>query len=1405
MTSEIGVSGRATIRSRSERTPTSRSVVVGDVDVVDGLGIGFELAQAVDRFGCGERCRHRDELGRHDPAGGVLGIAQELLDLLCLVLLHEREDLLACRLGQVGDEVGRVVRAHLLEDVGSSSRLEVLEDLDLGVGLHLFHGIGDGLVVERGEDAGAILRRQLVDDGREVGRVELGQAGVGHAELDRCDRALDGVDILPVDEPLLDGNAKIAGQRPERTFDAEPSEEPGRADVDGDDPQRSLDDIEAQVVDTHHPAAVDIDDLLVHEVRLEQDLIGTLAERGDVERRRPELGTADVERIDGRPGQEDLATAGCDDEAGDGRVALANGDDQVGDLADRLAVLVTNRPADRLAQVQHLPPRRDGTSRPGGGYPALPETNRLAEGTDRRYGHGARSAVGTGSGIHERNGSSDAGWTGAAQAGTSCAGCAATGSVVRLAVAGQQSFRDGRAHAWLRHCMFPRKGSRGPAPYAAGCRRRIGGTFGDWRWYLRVPVAPAAGWEDRDVRAPFNRIAPGSHAPTSALVHASEPAPAAAVEHRGAAMGAPPRDRASPLAEPGATLRVGREPPAAGRDPRARTSRGLEPMSAQRSLGARLRGFGRLLAGDVLSSAPLPFSPRAAALGVLGAYLAILIATGFHEHPRFDLVAIPLFVAAALLDAVGAIVMCLAVIVIALGPIAFGNADPAPMALHIVSLTVIVLVALVLRAAVAWIVRWRGVQLVDAQRGAERIDAVLDIARRLTGTFDRQTIFDTIVAEVEAALAADVTTIRICDGDSLRVVACAGVPDDTAARLPVFEKGSPWFEKVMGNHEASAWVDLAADSGLASDLARYDGVMGLRSVLFAPLFRDGAIIGALSVGSALPRHWSPGDFDFVTGVATHASIAIRNAELFERTEGRAAQLAVLQAASARMNRQNTLESVGRAIVEETRRILEYHNARVYVLEPNEEIVPIAFEGAVGAYERVDFDLLRTSIGVGFTGWAAAHNQPLLIRDANNDPRGATIPGTDDVDESMLVVPMRYDEAVVGVITLSKLGLDQFHEDDLRLLTILADQAATALESARLLGHSRQLASELRRLLDMSGELAHSLDPRQVAEIIARHLAGALAVDRCVVSGWDRTADRLHTLGAFPPAWIEHLESDYELAIYPETRRVLGDQVTGVVDVDDPDCDPAEVALLRSDGDMTLVMLPLVAKGVSIGLVEVTSSEHVAFDPPRLELARTMANEAAMALENARLYEVARKLADHDQLTGFYNHRYLHERLGAEIVRAQRARAPLGLLMIDLDDFKLVNDTFGHLFGDRVLAWAAELIRSTLRASDVPARYGGDEFAVILPDSDHAAAEHAAERIVTACRERPFEGGDRGPVPIGLSIGVGTFPAGGRSAQELIATADRALYADKASGRLGSVETLPRKLRVAFDEVRLAGR
>ena len=789
------------------------------------------------------------------------------------------------------------------------------------------------------------------------------------------------------------------------------------------------------------------------------------------------------------------------------------------------------------------------------------------------------------------------------------------------------------------------------------------------------------------------------------------------------------------------------------------------------------------------------FGPLVVAF-LLAAYALLL---GQFEAAAVSALRVPLFAGAVLLSGRLMATAVAAGIVISAALLPPGTSGAA---WHIAPLEVpgIVISALVLRGIVVAAVAGRTRRLRAEASLTKRFEGVLGVTARLTTTRDRQALLHGIVDEALRALDADAIVLRIVRDGNLEVVAWAGITEATAARLPVFKAGEGWFGEIAATGRPWVVRDTRRQQvGAVYD--RYAGVYEFRADIIVPLVQDDRVIGSLSAVTIEPRDWTASDVDFVVALGTHAALALRNTDLMAATELKAAQLSVLQAASARLSRAGGVEAIGRAIVEETRGIIDYHNARVYIIEPGGDVVPIAFEGAVGAYEQVDFELLRCKLGQGFTGWVAENGTPLLVDDANRDPRGSTIPGTDDVDESMLVVPLTYDNETTGVITLSKLGLRQFDGDDLRLLLILADLAATALQSARLLARSEALGGELRRLLDMSSQLSGSLDPREVANAIARHMALAMDVEECAISYWERERQRVMTLGYYPATDASELQAYFDIAGYPATLRVLEDQTAVVVDAEDPDADPAEMALITPQGNRTLIMLPLVAKGQSIGLVELLSRGTVRGDAERLELGRTMANEAAMALENARLYEEARALADRDRLTGFYNHRYLHERFGEEIVRAQRSRQELSVLMLDLDDFKIVNDTFGHLFGDEVLAWTADVIRTALRASDIPARYGGDEFAVLLPDTSPGAALRVADRIRAAFATAAFDGGRHRDVSVGLAIGAATFPGDGRSVTELIAAADAGMYREKRTRNSGTGRQRPHSVLTGRPETR----
>ena len=188
-----------------------------------------------------------------------------------------------------------------------------------------------------------------------------------------------------------------------------------------------------------------------------------------------------------------------------------------------------------------------------------------------------------------------------------------------------------------------------------------------------------------------------------------------------------------------------------------------------------------------------------------------------------------------------------------------------------------------------------------------------------------------------------------------------------------------------------------------------------------------------------------------------------------------------------------------------------------------------------------------------------------------------------------------------------------------------------------------------------------------------------------------------------------------------------------------------------------------------------------FSTEAQELARWLATQASIALENARLHTLVKAQAVTDELTGLANRRRFMEVLDLELKRADRFDSPLALVLADLDDFKLVNDRFGHQTGDDVLRALSRVFRASLRDVDLPARLGGEEFAVLLPETDALGAEGLAERLRTELAAVELQGPEEEPLRVTASFGVALYPQAG-SGDELLTLADAALYAAKAAGK-----------------------
>ncbi len=703
----------------------------------------------------------------------------------------------------------------------------------------------------------------------------------------------------------------------------------------------------------------------------------------------------------------------------------------------------------------------------------------------------------------------------------------------------------------------------------------------------------------------------------------------------------------------------------------------------------------------------------------------------------------------------------------------------------------------------------RGAGAADAQArpGAEaRLAALGRIASEVSGSLELDALFTEVLDHAEELFQTDRVGLWLLDGGAdrpFRLAAARRVSDalrDAVAAIP----GDSDAAGLLAIRERS--VHVIAPQTATPAMRRIYVADQIRTVCFVPvIFRDEPL-GLLVLYHHSAREWPEAELELARGFADQMAVAVANARLYDSNRRLAARLAAIGELTLRLDRISDVQGIGEAIVGEARTLIDHDTIRVYGVDDQTGwCEPIAWQGTFsGGVEPTAADL-RVQVGQGLTGWAAASGESVLSGDAGADPRTVLF-GPLEAPESMLVVPMRYDDRVRGLIAVSAVGRDRFTPDDEATLSIFAGFAAQALVNAeraeRVRSQQQELEHQLRsqrRLLEVTEALVGSRDPREVLERIADALKSLVDYDTLTIYRTDVARGVRRAVVArdrFAEVILDY-EAPLDVGL---TGWVIAH--AEAVCANDAHLDPRTTQIPGTPFEPeSMVVVPLVIDDQVLGTLNVgrIGEAEAHFTETEFELTKLFAAQAALALQNAEAHRAVEDRARHDPLTGLPNHGAFQTELYARLQEPDHD--PVALLMLDLDGFKAFNDAHGHPAGDALLREIGGLLTRAVRGDDRVYRYGGDEFAVVLPATDRVGALEVADRVRAAIATAPVPAG--GP-KVGVSIGVAVHPDDGASKDDIVASADRALYLAKPLRPDGTRDEDPRDIYLAaLNETALA--
>jgi len=541
---------------------------------------------------------------------------------------------------------------------------------------------------------------------------------------------------------------------------------------------------------------------------------------------------------------------------------------------------------------------------------------------------------------------------------------------------------------------------------------------------------------------------------------------------------------------------------------------------------------------------------------------------------------------------------------------------------------------------------------------------------------------------------------------------------------------------------------------------------GLKTLVVVGLQVRESSYGALLMGCRKPKNFRPNELRLLLAIGNQLGVAMENWSLHRAAERHNQELRLLHRVSELLRTKFDPDSQVEILRRELQGVLGTTNFSLALQDSQEG--PLK---TLVSFEPPNTEVLSGAPELdGLADFVCQGRRPLLL--TQDLPAKARRLGIQSVDARLRTwcgVPVHFSDGALGVLAVADFERENaISQEQFELMQVLADEATGAFESARLFQKERRRASHLALLNELTRKAASDLNPKELLSNICREIRSA----------FDRDFARIEVADALQKELVVEAEAGYGAELLG--RRIqFGEGLSGAAAISgEPILANSVLRDLRyvalRPGVRSALSLPLRYRDELLGILSLESMREHSFSQQDVLTLQSLANQLAINLHNARAYQIALDQAITDGLTGLKTHRFFREALEGEWRRSVRSGRPFSVIMMDLDGFKQVNDSGGHLEGDRVLAAVAALLDSRSRQSNVVARYGGDEFAILLPETTTEQAEILAARLRSALQADHFLHSHQ----VTASIGVASFPNHGPTPEDVLSVADSGMYLAK---------------------------